>query len=139
LERGEIGSAPLRSRRRDDGRGEAVSSVVSGLRTGSRVLDGLGWARRLLSDGMLWQPRADHEQKQELGDATITRGLDATRPITEALQLRSAFDVSVLCRGLMSAPPEGPCNDVSRANAALRETHCDAPDLLNRPADQLTL
>jgi hypothetical protein len=88
---------------------------------------------------MLWQPRADHEQKQELGDATITRGLDATRPITEALQLRSAFDVSVLCRGLMSAPPEGPCNDVSRANAALRETHCDAPDLLNRPADQLAL
>jgi hypothetical protein len=55
------------------------------------------------------------------------------------LQLRSAFDVSVLCRGLMSAPPEGPCNDVSRANAALRETHCDAPDLLNRPADQLAL
>src|SRR3954466_5092507 len=41
------------------------------------------WARRLLSDGMLWQPRADHEQKQELGDVTMTRGLDATRPITE--------------------------------------------------------
>src|SRR4051812_39594402 len=38
---------------------------------------------------MLWQPRADHEQKHELGDVTITRGLDATRPITEALQLRS--------------------------------------------------
>src|SRR4051812_50131079 len=33
----------------------------------------------------LWQPRADHEQKHELGDVTITRGLDATRPITEAL------------------------------------------------------
>jgi hypothetical protein len=41
LEQGEIGPAPLRSRRRDDGRGEAVRSVVSGLRTGSRVLDGL--------------------------------------------------------------------------------------------------
>src|SRR3954453_22845005 len=50
-------------------------------RTGSK------WARRLLSDGMLWQPRADHEQKHELGDVTITQGLDATRPITEALQL----------------------------------------------------
>src|SRR3954467_9523126 len=49
----------------------------------------LRWARRLLSDGMLWQPRADHEQRQELGDVTITQGLDATRPITEALQLRS--------------------------------------------------
>src|SRR3954462_4139779 len=45
------------------------------------------WARRLLSDGMLWQPRADHEQKHELGDVTITQGLDATRPITEVLQL----------------------------------------------------
>lgn len=38
---------------------------------------------------MMWQLRADHEQKQELGDVTITRGLDARRPITEALQLRS--------------------------------------------------
>ena len=34
---------------------------------------------------MLWQRCADHEQKQELGDVTITQGLDATRPITEAL------------------------------------------------------
>src|SRR3954452_5424205 len=50
-------------------------------RTGPR------WARRLLSDGMLWQPRADHEQKHELGDVTITQGLDATRPITEVLHL----------------------------------------------------
>ena len=50
---------------------------------------------------------------------------------------RFSFDVSVSCLGLVSAPPEGPCNDVSRANAALRETHCNAPDLLNRPADQL--
>jgi transposase len=33
--------APLRSRRRDEGSGEAVSSAVSGLRNGSRVLDGL--------------------------------------------------------------------------------------------------
>src|SRR5215213_5238727 len=100
LERGEIGPTPPRSRRRDDGSGEAVRSVVSGLRTGSRVLDGLGWARRILSDGMVWQPRADHEQKQELGDATITRGLDATRPITEALQLRSLFGLE---RGAQNA------------------------------------
>ncbi len=34
---------------------------------------------------MLWQLRADHEQKQELGGATITRGLDTQRPITEVL------------------------------------------------------
>ncbi len=38
---GLICPAPLRSRRRDEGSGEAVSSAVSGLRTGSRVLDGL--------------------------------------------------------------------------------------------------
>jgi hypothetical protein len=37
---------------------------------------------------MVWQLQADHEQKQELGDAAITRGLDANRPITEVLQLR---------------------------------------------------
>jgi hypothetical protein len=54
-------------------------------------------------------------------------------------KLRSVFDVSLSCSGLVSASPEGPCNDVSGANAALRETHCDAPDLLNRPADQLAL
>src|ERR1041384_6242011 len=35
---------------------------------------------------MMWQFCADHEQKQELGDETITRGLDTTRPITEALR-----------------------------------------------------
>jgi len=40
---------------------------------------------------MLWQPRADHEQKHDLGDETITQGLDATRPITEALQVQSTL------------------------------------------------
>ena len=37
----------------------------------------------------MWQFCADHEQKQELGDETITRGLDTTRPITEALPWHS--------------------------------------------------
>jgi hypothetical protein len=57
---------------------------------------------------------------------------------TLALQLQFAVDVSLSCCGLVSAAPDGPCNDVSRANAALGQTHCDASDLLNRPADQLT-
>src|SRR3954471_20450465 len=59
---------------------------------------------------MLWQPRADHEQKHELGDVTITQGLDATRPITEALQLRMApfCIVSGGGCGLMSSPPQRP-------------------------------
>jgi hypothetical protein len=37
---------------------------------------------------MMWRLRADHEQKQDSGGVTITQGLDARRPITEALQLR---------------------------------------------------
>jgi hypothetical protein len=88
---------------------------------------------------MMWQPCADHEQKQGPGDETITQGLDATRPITEALQLRSVFDVSLLCCGLMSASPDGPGDDVSGADAPLGQPHRDASDLLNRPADQLEL
>src|SRR3954470_3259907 len=85
---------------------------------------------------MMWQPRADHEQKHELGDVTITQGLDATRPITEALQLRFSFDVSVSCDGLVSAAPHRPGDDVSRADAALGQAHRHTPDLLNQPADQ---
>jgi hypothetical protein len=42
---------------------------------------------------MLWRPRADHEQKQDLGGVTITQGFDATRPITEALQLQDGASI----------------------------------------------
>ncbi len=58
---------------------------------------------------------------------------------TLALQLRFVFEMCLSCGGLVSAPPEGPCNHVSRTDAPLRELHRDAPDLLSRPADQLTL
>jgi hypothetical protein len=44
---------------------------------------------------MLWQPRADHEQKHELGDVTITQGLDATRPIACARELFPAREINV--------------------------------------------
>src|SRR5215211_8766420 len=40
-ERGPSSPTPLRSRRRDEGRGQAVSSDVSASRGGARVLDGL--------------------------------------------------------------------------------------------------
>jgi hypothetical protein len=56
-----------------------------------------------------------------------------------ALQLLFAFDVRLSCSGLMSASPERPRDDVSEADTALRQPHRNAPDLLNRPADQLTL
>jgi hypothetical protein len=36
---------------------------------------------------MMWRLRADHEQKQDSSDVVVTQGLDARRPITEALQL----------------------------------------------------
>lgn len=85
---------------------------------------------------MVWQLQADHEQKQALGDVTITRGLDANRPITEALQLRSEFDVGVTGGGLMGSSPERPCDDVGRSDAPLSQSRCHAPDLLNGPADQ---
>jgi hypothetical protein len=61
----------------------------------------------------------------------------AHQPLT--LQLRSVFDVSLLCCGLMSASPDGPGDDVSGADAPLGQPHRDASDLLNRPADQLEL
>jgi hypothetical protein len=48
-----------------------------------------------------------------------------------ALQLQSVFDVSLSCRGLVSASPEGPCNDVGRTDAPLRQLHRNAPDLLD--------
>ena len=47
------------------------------------------------------------------------------------LQLQSVFDVSLSCRGLVSASPEGPCNDVGRTDAPLRQLHRNASDLLD--------
>jgi hypothetical protein len=80
--------------------------------------------------------RADHEQKHELGDVTITQGLDATRPITEALQVRFSVDVSVSCDGLVGAAPYRPGDHVGWVDAALGQAHRHAPDFLDRPADQ---
>jgi hypothetical protein len=54
---------------------------------------------------MLWQFCADHEQKQDLGDVTITQGLDATRPITEALQLQRSSEMRLLSGRLVGASP----------------------------------
>ena len=43
-------------------------------------------ADRILSDSIVWQLFADHEQKQDFGDVTVTQGLDTQRPTTEALE-----------------------------------------------------
>ena len=42
-----------------------------------------------------------------------------------------------LCCGLMSPPPERPCNDIGRLNSFLRETLGYAADFLNRPTDEV--
>ena len=47
------------------------------------------------------------------------------------------FDMRFLCCGLMSPPPERPCDDVGRLNSFLRETLGYAADFLNRPADEV--
>src|SRR3954454_8392298 len=47
-----------------------------------------------------------------------------------------AFEVSLLCGGLMSAPPSRPSNDEGWLNAPLRQSDRDAPDFLHRPGNR---
>src|SRR3954447_14886005 len=54
-----------------------------------------------------------------------------------ALQLQQpAFEVSLLCGGLMSAPPSRPSNDEGWLNAPLRQSDRYAPDFLHRPGNR---
>ena len=53
-----------------------------------------------------------------------------------ALQLRFLFKMCLLGGGLMSAAPERPSDDVSGLDTLLRQPDRDAPDFLDRPADQ---
>jgi hypothetical protein len=53
-----------------------------------------------------------------------------------ALQLRFKFEMCLLGGGLMSAAPERPSDDVSGLDTLLRQPDRDAPDFLDRPADQ---
>ena len=54
-----------------------------------------------------------------------------------ALQLRFLFEMRFLCCGLMSAPPERPCDDIGGLNAFSRETLSYAADFLDRPTDEI--
>src|SRR3954454_14209822 len=57
------------------------------------------------------------------------------RPL--ALQLQQpAFEVSLLCGGLMSAPPSRASNDEGWLNAPLRQSDRYAPDFLHRPGNR---
>src|SRR4051794_13043978 len=53
-----------------------------------------------------------------------------------ALQLRFCPEVSLLCGGLMGAAPDGPGDDGSGFDVALRQARDDTADFLHRPADQ---
>src|SRR3954469_5362952 len=53
-----------------------------------------------------------------------------------ALQLqRPAFEVSLLCDGLVGAPPSRPSHDEGWLNAPLRQSDRDAADFLDRPGN----
>jgi hypothetical protein len=68
---------------------------------------------------MMWRLYADHERKHDTGDATLTWGLDARRPITEALQLRQPFEVSLSGQRLMASSPDRPSDHEGGFNLAL--------------------
>src|SRR4029079_16710470 len=46
------------------------------------------------------------------------------------------FEVSAACVGLVSSPPERPCEDTVDRDAPLSELDSDGTDFLDRPADQ---
>ena len=53
-----------------------------------------------------------------------------------ALQLHFSFEVSAACVGLVSSPPDRPCENAVDRDAPLSELDSDATDFLDRPADQ---
>jgi hypothetical protein len=53
-----------------------------------------------------------------------------------ALQLHFLFEVSAASVGLVSSPPERPCENTVDRDAPLSELDSDATDFLDRPADQ---
>jgi ABC-type ATPase with predicted acetyltransferase domain len=68
------------------------------------------------------------------GETFALVGESGSGKSTLALQLQqSAFEVSLLCDGLLGAPPSRPSNDEGWLNAPLRQADRYAPDLLHRP------
>src|SRR5215471_3501215 len=53
-----------------------------------------------------------------------------------ALQLHLSSEVSAASVGLVSSPPERPCENTVDRDAPLSELDSDATDFLDRPADQ---
>jgi hypothetical protein len=60
----------------------------------------------------------------------------ARRLVSLALQLHLSSEVSTASVGLVSSPPERPCENTVDRDAPLSELDSDATDFLDRPADQ---
>ncbi|WFU31645.1 hypothetical protein QA635_34910 [Bradyrhizobium brasilense] len=56
-----------------------------------------------------------------------------------ALQLHFSFEVSGPCVGLVSSPPERPCENTVDRDAPLSELDSDATEFLDRPATPRTI
>ena len=56
---------------------------------------------------------------------------------TLTLQLWFLFEMRFLCCGLMSAPPERPCDYIGGLDTLSRETLGYAADFLDRPTDEI--
>ena len=56
-----------------------------------------------------------------------------------ALQLHCSSEVSAASVGLVSSPPERPCENTVDRDAPLSELDSDATDFLDRPAESRTL
>src|SRR4051794_28037833 len=81
------------------------------------------------------KPRGGTEAQR--AGSTWTAPMRASRSRDLALQLQEpAFEVSLLCGGLMSAPPSRPSNDEGWLNAPLRQSDRYAPDFLHRPGNR---
>src|SRR3954453_1384498 len=65
-------------------------------------------------------------------NAIPVRRFKVEQALTLQLQ-QPAFEVSLLCDGLVGAPPSRPSNDEGWLNAPLRQSDRYAPDLLDRP------
>jgi hypothetical protein len=74
-----------KSRRRDDGSGQAAKRSVA-LRPRVIRLAGL-----IHLDPIRWRPCADPGQKRDLGDWMTQKGIDSSRPVTEALLWQNPF------------------------------------------------
>ena len=80
----------------------------------------------------LWRRRKGRVGRSWYVDETYLRVRGLWRYLYRAIK------ATPLCDGLMCTPPERPCDDVGRMRCGLsREAPCCAPNLLDRPADEM--